>query len=412
MSLIKNSIYNIAGFAIPTIIAIPALGVLARQLGLENFGLFTLAFAVVGYASIFDGGLTRAVIREIAIFRDDLEKQKQIFSTASIVVLILGLIASCFLYFGATSLIKLLKVSDGNLIDAKVAFQLLAFIMPIYLLNQIWLAYLEGLEKFGNINIQRTISSSVLALLPLIFCLIDATLVNAIWGLVIGRIFSLLLTFFVCKKMIINSGLGFYEPVFKRLVAFGGWLTLSNIISPIMVYFDRFVISNIMGASKIAFYTAPAEGVARLGNIPFALARALFPKLSNSQDPVEKKRLEQQSYFLVSLVCLPIVILGILLSDFIMTIWMGAEYAGTSANVFKILLIGFLFNALAQIPYALLQSQGKAKTTALVHLSEVLPYLLLLFFLTFHYGVIGTAIAWSVRTFIDLIILFILSRKR
>jgi len=108
MSLIKNSIYNIAGFAIPTIIAIPALGVLARQLGLENFGLFTLAFAVVGYASIFDGGLTRAVIREIAIFRDDLEKQKQIFSTASIVVLILGLIASCFLYFGATSLIKLL----------------------------------------------------------------------------------------------------------------------------------------------------------------------------------------------------------------------------------------------------------------------------------------------------------------
>ncbi|WEI19379.1 flippase [Acinetobacter proteolyticus] len=412
MSLIKNSIYNIAGFAIPTIIAIPALGVLARQLGLENFGLFTLAFAVVGYASIFDGGLTRAVIREIAIFRDDLEKQKQIFSTASIVVLILGLIASCFLYFGATSLIKLLKVSDGNLIDAKVAFQLLAFIMPIYLLNQIWLAYLEGLEKFGNINIQRTISSSVLALLPLIFCLIDATLVNAIWGLVIGRIFSLLLTFFVCKKMIINSGLGFHEPVFKRLVAFGGWLTLSNIISPIMVYFDRFVISNIMGASKIAFYTAPAEGVARLGNIPFALARALFPKLSNSQDPVEKKRLEQQSYFLVSLVCLPIVILGILLSDFIMTIWMGAEYAGTSANVFKILLIGFLFNALAQIPYALLQSQGKAKTTALVHLSEVLPYLLLLFFLTFHYGVIGTAIAWSVRTFIDLIILFILSRKR
>ncbi|OEY91870.1 transporter [Acinetobacter proteolyticus] len=412
MSLIKNSIYNIAGFAIPTIIAIPALGVLARQLGLENFGLFTLAFAVVGYASIFDGGLTRAVIREIAIFRDDLEKQKQIFSTASIVVLILGLIASCFLYFGATSLIKLLKVSDGNLIDAKVAFQLLAFIMPIYLLNQIWLAYLEGLEKFSNINIQRTISSSVLALLPLIFCLIDATLVNAIWGLVIGRIFSLLLTFFVCKKMIINSGLGFNEPVFKRLVAFGGWLTLSNIISPIMVYFDRFVISNIMGASRIAFYTAPAEGVARLGNIPFALARALFPKLSNSQDPVEKKRLEQQSYFLVSLVCLPIVILGILLSDFIMTIWMGAEYAGTSANVFKILLIGFLFNALAQIPYALLQSQGKAKTTALVHLSEVLPYLLLLFFLTFHYGVIGTAIAWSVRTFIDLIILFILSRKR
>uniref|UniRef100_UPI0012506048 flippase n=2 Tax=Acinetobacter ursingii TaxID=108980 RepID=UPI0012506048 len=285
-------------------------------------------------------------------------------------------------------------------------------IMPVYLLNQIWLAYLEGLEKFGNISIQRTISSSLLALLPLVFCWFNATLVNAIWGLVVGRTLSLILTFFICKKMILNSGLRFYKSIFKRLITFGGWLTLSNIISPIMVYFDRFVISNVMGASRIAFYTAPAEGVARLSNIPFALARALFPKLSNSQDATEKKRLEQQSYFLVSLVCLPIVILAILLSDSIMTIWMGSEYAGTASNVLKILLIGFLFNALAQIPYALLQSQGKSKTTALIHISEVLPYLFLLFFLTFHYGVIGTAFAWTVRTLVDLIILFILSRKR
>lgn len=412
MSLIKNSVYNIAGFIIPTLVAIPTLGILARQLGVEKFGLFTLAFAVVGYASIFDGGVTRAVIREVAIFRNDFEKQKQIFSTASLIVLILGAFAFLGLFFGSSSLIELLNVSGSNFIDTKIAFQLLAFIMPVYLLNQIWLAYLEGLEKFGNISIQRTISSSLLALLPLVFCWFNATLVNAIWGLVVGRTLSLILTFFICKKMILNSGLRFYKSIFKRLITFGGWLTLSNIISPIMVYFDRFVISNVMGASRIAFYTAPAEGVARLSNIPFALARALFPKLSNSQDATEKKRLEQQSYFLVSLVCLPIVILAILLSDSIMTIWMGSEYAGTASNVLKILLIGFLFNALAQIPYALLQSQGKSKTTALIHISEVLPYLFLLFFLTFHYGVIGTAFAWTVRTLVDLIILFILSRKR
>nr|WP_308437819.1 oligosaccharide flippase family protein [Acinetobacter seifertii] len=79
MSLIRNSVYNIAGFAIPTLIAIPTLGILARQLGVEKFGLFTLAFAIVGYASIFDGGITRAVIREIAIFRDKKEEQKKLF---------------------------------------------------------------------------------------------------------------------------------------------------------------------------------------------------------------------------------------------------------------------------------------------------------------------------------------------
>ena len=103
----------------------------------------------------------------------------------------------------------------------------------------------------------------------------------------------------------------FYKETFIRMMKFGGWLTVSNIISPIMVYFDRFVVSNMIGASKVAFYSAPAEGVARLVNIPFALSRALFPKLSNSQNKDEKKKLEKQSYILISIICLPIVIFGI-----------------------------------------------------------------------------------------------------
>lgn len=77
MSLIKNSFLNIVGYVVPTLVAIPALGYLARSLGAERFGIFTLAMALVGYAGIFDAGMTRAVIREIAIYRNDfLEKNE------------------------------------------------------------------------------------------------------------------------------------------------------------------------------------------------------------------------------------------------------------------------------------------------------------------------------------------------
>lgn len=92
MSLIRNSIYNLAGFAIPTIVAIPALGLLARLLGPEA-GLFTLVFALIGYASIFDAGISRAVIREISLYREDKKEKYNIISTASLVVIILGLLA-------------------------------------------------------------------------------------------------------------------------------------------------------------------------------------------------------------------------------------------------------------------------------------------------------------------------------
>lgn len=411
MSLVKNSFYNILGFAIPTLVAIPALGILARQLGVESFGLFTLAFAIVGYASIFDGGITRAVIREISIFREDQDEQRKIISTASITVFCLGLFATILLIFFANNLVIYLKVSSTIILNAYLSFKILAFALPIYLLNQIWLAYLEGHERFANLNIQRTISSIFLAVLPAIFCLIQPTLINAIWGLLIGRVIALLITFFICKDFIISSGFKFYKKTFLRMMKFGGWLTLSNIISPIMVYFDRFVISNIMGASKVAYYSAPAEGVSRLVNIPYALARALFPKLSFSIDASEKKKLETQSYFLIAAICLPMVIVGILCSKFIMVTWMGPNYGGDAAKVLSILLIGFFFNSLAQIPYSVLQARGKSKTTALVHTVEIIPYLLILFSFTYKFGVIGTAISWSLRTLVDLILLFLLSRK-
>ncbi|HBM9969189.1 TPA: oligosaccharide flippase family protein, partial [Enterobacter chengduensis] len=98
MSVIRNSIWNIAGYIIPAIITIPALGILGRVLGAEIFGVFTLAMAIVGYASIFDVGLSRAVIREVSIFRDDTEEKQRIIFTSSLLVIIMGLIASSILY--------------------------------------------------------------------------------------------------------------------------------------------------------------------------------------------------------------------------------------------------------------------------------------------------------------------------
>lgn len=411
MSLIKNSIYNIIGFVIPTIVAIPALGILARQLGVESFGLFTLAFAIVGYASIFDGGITRAVIREIAIFREDEYEQKRIISTANIVVVILGLFASILLFFTSGYLVELLNISSKNIEITQSSFKLLSLVLPTFLINQVWLAFLEGHEKFANINIQRIISSIFISLLPVIFCFYESNLFLAILGLVIGRFFSFILTFIICRKIIINSGFKFEISVFKRFIRFGGWLTVSNVISPIMVYFDRFLISNIMGASKVAFYTAPAEAIARLNNIPSAFSRALFPKISFCADLLEKKRLERLSYIIISLVCFSIVMLCYFFAECILTTWLGAEYSGIAVSVFQVLLLGFYFNAIAQIPYSLLQANGNSKTTALIHLVEIIPYILALFILTQQMGVLGTAIAWTLRCILDFILMLFFSKN-
>lgn len=411
MSLIKNSIWNLSGYVIPTLITVPALGYLARALGPELFGIYTIAIAIVGYAGIFDVGLTRAIVREVALFREDIIERNRIISTSTSFILVFSSLGVIILYCLVPEIVNLLNISSQHRMEVEHALKILVFSIPIFLLNQLWMSILEGDEKFAVVNFQRSIGSSVIAGLPAIFVVLQNSLVNAIYGLILGRVISLVIAFIIVRKEIIEAKLMFHKETFKRLIFFGGWITVSNIISPMMVYFDRFVISNIFGAKMVGYYTAPSEAITRLGVLPGALARAVFPRLSNTIDSGDFRKQLSFSYKLMALGCLPVVVLGVLLSDKILLLWMGKDYAEHSTSIFSVLLTGFFFNAMAQIPFATIQSVGKAKLTALLHCCEVIPYLLVLYYCVHTYGLIGAAYAWSLRVIADCLLLLIISNK-
>ncbi|HFR6317347.1 TPA: polysaccharide biosynthesis C-terminal domain-containing protein, partial [Shigella flexneri] len=91
--------------------------------------------------------------------------------------------------------------------------------------------------------------------------------------------------------------------------------------------------------------------------------------------------------------------------------WMGPTYHGTPGIVLKILAIGFFFNCIAQIPFVSVQASGRSKITAIIHLLEVIPYLCILYIFIYHWGIVGAAIAWSVRTSLDFLILLLIDTK-
>jgi len=411
MGLIRNSAWNIAGYVVPTLIAIPAMGYLARALGIELFGVYTLAIAIVGYAGVFDIGLTRAIVREIAVFRDENNERNKIISTSTIFLFVFSLLGAITIYFLIPEISHLLKISENNHMDVKVSLQILVWTIPLFLLNQLWMSILEGDERFAILNVQRCFGSSIIAGLPAVFVVISPSLVSAIAGLTLGRLVSLAISFIIVRKEIIGAKLVFSRETFQRMIFFGGWITVSNIISPIMVYFDRFVISATLGAKNVGYYTAPSEVVSRFGIVPGALSRAIFPRVSAATSTVELVKIIKLSYGIMLLCCLPIVLFGIFFSKSIMQLWLGNEYAIYSHAIFQVLLLGFFFNSIAQVPFTLIQSMGKAKYTALLHCSEILPYVFILYFCVNKYGVTGAAYAWTIRVFIDCILLFLISKK-
>ena len=72
----------------------------------------------------------------------------------------------------------------------------------------------------------------------------------------------------------------FERAVSGRLLRFGGWLTLSNIVSPLLTYLDRFLVGGMLSAAAITYYVTPYEIAGRVLVVPAALAGVLFPAMS------------------------------------------------------------------------------------------------------------------------------------
>lgn len=407
MKIAKNSFFNIAGYIIPGILSIPILGYMARELGIEEFGLFTIILALVGYASIFDVGITRSVIREIAIFKNNEEEVLKIISTSGLLVLILGVAAGVLIIVFSSIISELLKVSSYAVENFQYSLMLLSLSIPLFLLTQIWCSLLEGREEFLKLNIFKTISSTLVVLLPAIGLMLDSSLLSAVIGLLISRVISIILVLWFCKEYIVK--LKFHKDTFKRLINFGGWIAVSNIISPIMSYFDRFILANKVGSNVVGFYTGPSEAISRIGIFPSAIARTIFPMLSDKE--ADNKQIKKISYLLVFLSIVPFGIIAAYFAENILDLWLGSQFALKSTLIFQVLVLGLIFNSIAQVPFTSIQAQGGSKVTAILHLFEVIPYVLLLLYLIQYYGLLGAAWAWTIRMFVDMGLLIFLDQK-
>ncbi|WP_416194211.1 oligosaccharide flippase family protein [Pseudomonas aeruginosa] len=95
LSLLKNSFSNLIGSALPAVVALPALGYMARELETALFGAAMLIWALVGYASIFDAGLGKSVVRQITISSAEPEKRGPILGSSLLFVLLSGGAGGC-----------------------------------------------------------------------------------------------------------------------------------------------------------------------------------------------------------------------------------------------------------------------------------------------------------------------------
>ena len=397
------------GFVIPIAIAIPSLAYISRVLGVELFGVYTICFFIIGYASILDLGFSRAITKYVAKQAEQAEKGEvslHVLTSAAIPLLLFSFFIALIVNLNISGLIVLLNISFSLIHDVEKSLFVLGVLLPVCVSTQILYGWLEGVGAFKLLGYQRTLTGSLITLLPVIFLMNEISLYSAMLGVATARIITLLVSIYTvtCTKVIYN-----FKPrydVLKVLFTTGGWITVSNIISPIMTYIDRFFIATTSSAYMAGLYAAPSEVISKMNVLPNSISRVFF----SMQSAKERDNYLQKSAYILMAVAVLIPLIPIYyFSEEILVLWLGDSFKGTPSDVLKILCLGFLFNSLAQIPYSKLQASGHAKSAALLHSVEILPFIFLLYILVNNFGLIGAATAWSLRVFLDFISLLLMS---
>lgn len=413
--IIKNSFYNLLGLGLPLVVAVFSIPILIQSLGTSKFGLLTLIWAVVSYFSLFDFGFGRALTQKLAILlgrRSD-NNFSPLISTSIYCLIFLGVFAGIILSLFIPLFISLAKdIDNSSIIYSTLA---MSFAMPAVILTAGYRGVLEATENFKIINAIRIPMGVFTFLGPLLAISIFGPSITAIaWFLAIGRYITLLIHIHFSNKKL-NFYLSFSEfdiDIMKDLVKSGGWMSVSNVVSPLMSYIDRFIIGAMLSTSATAYYVTPQEILTKLAIFPTALTSVLFPSLAkNIDDNVEQKKLYNLSLVVISIVVAPIIFVLILYSHEILTLWINSKFADNSYVVLQILALGMFFTCIAQVPYTSIQGNGYAKYTAKLHLLELPFYILLVMYLSTILGVEGVAIAWTFRNIIDAIFLFIIDKK-
>jgi O-antigen/teichoic acid export membrane protein len=292
---------------------------------------------------------------------------------------------------------------------------LLGLAIPLVISTAGLRGVLEAHQRFGLINALRVPMGVFTFAGPLLALPFSKSLFPVVGILVAGRLIGCVAHVVLCLQVApeLRERIAWHRPAAGPLLRFGGWMTVSNVVGPLMVTLDRFLIGALVSLSAVAYYATPYEVVTKFWLVPGALVGVMFPAFSTgfAQDRERTALLFSRSLKALFLVLFPIMLCTVALAQDGLKLWLGLEFAQHSFRVLQWLGVGVFINSLAFVPFAFLQGVGRPDLTAKLHLIELPLYLGLLWWLIGTRGIEGAAIAWTVRVTVDTLFLFGLSKR-
>ena len=342
--LARNTVWNLAAQLLPLLVALLCIPVLIDQAGVARLGIWTLGLALIGYSGMFDLGLGRALTKLVAEQLGRGEETACIAATGLLLMTAFGVIGGLLLWPASDWLVHgLLKVPSDLSEEAVTGFRLIAVSVPIVTLNIGLRGILEAHQEFRTVAVVNALMGLVTFAGAVAALQVHLSAPAMISALVVARVLGVLAYGAAVWRQRRGFGVARVSRIAaRRLIRFGSWMTLSNVVGPIMDYMDRFIIGALLSVAAVAYYATPFDVVSRLGTVAGALAGVLFPAMASTL--VTDRQRAASLYLtgirhLLLILSVPVLLI-VLFAREGLDLWLGAEFARQSEHVVQWLAMG------------------------------------------------------------------------
>ncbi len=366
-----NTIIQVVGKVISTILGLLTLAIMARYLGQSGFGDYTTIINFVSFfAIIADLGLTLVTVQMIS--RPGVEEKKVLNN-------LFGLRLVSIVLFLALSPIIALFLPYSPVIKIGILVAALSFLFPA--LNQILIGLFQKKLRMDKAVIAETISRLVLFGGTYLAIKIESGLMGILWAAVIAAAVNFIISYLLAGKSYLLKP-GFDFTLWKEVIKKSWPLAVTIVLNLLYLKTDTLILSLIKSSEEVGLYGAAYRIIDVLTTLPFMFAGIVLPIMTSSWFEDKKdyfKLVLQKSFDLMAVFSIPIIAGALVLAKPIIVLVAGPEFAG-SGVILKILIFAlvaiFLGCMFAHAVIAINQQKKMIAPYIFVGLSSVLLYLI------------------------------------
>jgi len=368
---------------------------LARGLGPESYGLYSLGTSVVSLSVVFAMlGLGIAIVRfgSIQSAKGDERRLKGLLISSNALTLLVSILITTILFLYADS------IASGIFNDDKLGpvLRIIVLAIPMSVTFNMSASAAQAIKR---IDIQQILKTLLRPIIMVVLVFILTFQGVEIFGILFAYLISMLITaifgvFFLLKlyPVLISK----VEPLFelRTLLRFSIPVLMGSMIFTSARYLDRFMLGALSTAYEVGLYSA-AFNVSRIMTLILSslapIAAPLMAELIDAKRYDELSQLYQSLTFWIISLSLPILLVIIFAANEVMLLF-GKAFQ-SAAIVLIILSIGQLVNAGTGPIIRLMEMGGKQDITVVVVALGLIASVVLNFFLIPLLGGIGASLA-------------------